>query len=360
MPPHRTEATLADKLLLVPHFAKVFTAVCIRLVTYPLVALTGGTKANLAIKDIAFAGLRQHMAGLNTAQEIMLLPPSTEAIYLEFAKKQGFQPDTDVLDSGMKVHWLGNKSAEKVLVFFHGGGYALPATEFHLVWYFNLSKDLSKKTKISVIMPSYTLTPQAQYPVQLQQAAETLDFLINKQGKKPSDIFISGDSAGGNMTVSLLSHLLHPHPAATKIDLKESLAGAVLLSPWVSFDTTTASWKRFEKSDMLAIPSVTRWTSQYLGDKPADNYNEAAIAEKSWWEGLDKVVKDVLVWGGGAERLLDGINDFSNKLKSAHKNTEIVITPGAAHDDFIADVVMGVKEKSEATKVVESWIAERI
>ncbi|KAF2173052.1 hypothetical protein M409DRAFT_17002 [Zasmidium cellare ATCC 36951] len=360
MAPHRTEATFVDKLMLVPHIAKIITAVCIRLVTYPLVAITGGTKANMMLKDIAFTGLRTHMGNLNTAQEIFLLPPSTEATYLEFAKKQGFQPDSDVLDSGMKVHWLGNKSAEKVLVFFHGGGYAVPATEQHLIWYFNLSKDLSKKTKLSVIMPSYTLSPQGQYPLQLQQAAETLDFLINKQGKKPSDIFISGDSAGGNMTVSLMSHLFHPHPAVSKIDLKEPLAGAVLLSPWVSFNTNTRSWKQFENSDMLAVSAVERWASQFLGDRSADNYVEAANADASWWSGLDKVVKDVIIWGGGAERLLDGINEFANKLKSAHKNTEIVIEPGAAHDDFIADVFLGKKEKSEATKVVESWIAERI
>lgn len=256
---------MSSTMLILVFQAKVLTAVCFRIATWPLVAATGGIKANLVLKDIAFSGLRTHMQGLNTAQEILLLPPNTEATYLEFAKKQGFQPDTDVLESGTKVHWLGSKTADKVLVFFHGGGYALPASEFHLKWYFNLSKDLSKKTKLSVIMPSYTLSPQGQYPLQLQQAAETLDFLINKKGKKPSDIFISGDSAGGNMTLSLMSHLLHPHPEALKIDLKEPLAGAILLSPWVQFKTNTDSFKRYQNSDMLSENAIQRWASQYLG-----------------------------------------------------------------------------------------------
>lgn len=150
----------------------------------------GGAKANSALKDIIFSALRTHMGGVNTAQEILLMRQNTEDVYLEFAKKEGFQPDTDVLDSGMKVHWLGNKAADKVLVFYHGGGYALPVSDGHLRWYYDLSKELSKKSRISVVMPSYTLSPQGQYPVQLQQAAETLDFLINKLGKKPNDVSV--------------------------------------------------------------------------------------------------------------------------------------------------------------------------
>ena len=129
------------------------------------------------------------MGGINTAQENLLMPPDTEATYLDFAKKEKFQPDTDVLSSGLKVHWLGKKSSDKVLVFFHGGGYAMPASTGHLKWYFDLSQELSKKKSISVIIPSYTLSAQAQYPVQLKQAAEVLDFLL-KQGKKPGDVCI--------------------------------------------------------------------------------------------------------------------------------------------------------------------------
>lgn len=68
------------------------------------------------------------------------------------------------------------------------------------------------------------------------------------------------------MTASLMSHLLHPHPAATKINLKEPLAGAILISPWVKFNTNTDSFKRYEKSDMLAEAAVQRWASQYLGE----------------------------------------------------------------------------------------------
>lgn len=75
---------------------------------------------------------------------------------------------------------------------------------------------------------------------------------------------------------------------------------------------------------------------------------------------MDKVVPGVLIWAGGAERLIDGINEFANKFKSVHRDTEIVIQPGAAHDDFIADMFLNRKGKSEATQVVESWIAERI
>ena len=130
---------------------------------------------------------------------------STESEYLNFAKTKNFQPDTTVLSSGLKVHWLGSKTAEKVLVYFHGGtspcaprllgycllepgGYVLAATPGHLEFLYDLQNELSKTKSISVVVPSYTLAPHAQYPSQLREAAETLSWLLNDRNKKPSDV----------------------------------------------------------------------------------------------------------------------------------------------------------------------------
>lgn len=50
-------------------------------------------------------------------------------------------------------------------------------------------------------------------------------------------IVIAGDSAGGNLTLGLISHLLHPHPDVPKVELSGPLATTILISPWVKFTT---------------------------------------------------------------------------------------------------------------------------
>ena len=51
---------------------------------------------------------------------------------------------------------------------------------------------------IAIFFLSYTLTPHAVYPTQLKQAVEALRYIIEEVGRSPSNVFIGGDSAGGN------------------------------------------------------------------------------------------------------------------------------------------------------------------
>lgn len=110
---------------------------------------------------------------------------------------------------------------------------------------------------------------------------------------------IAGDSAGGGLALSLLSHLLHPHLDVQKVPLSVPLRGAFLLSPWVSFDTTDDSYTRNAEKDFL-VPAVMRyWAGLHLGtiEEEVDpgvvtggtNYSELLLADASWWEGMHGV-----------------------------------------------------------------------
>lgn len=114
-------------------------------------------------------------------------------------------------------------------------------------------------------------------------------------------IAISGDSAGGNMALGLLSHILHPHPDIPKIELEEPLATAILISPWISFSTTYASMQRNKTSDMLTPEALYRWSESFKGSKSSDEYNEPMLADETWFSDVEKVVTDILVWGGDSE-----------------------------------------------------------
>ncbi|KAK3619502.1 hypothetical protein LTR56_024003 [Elasticomyces elasticus] len=351
------EPTTAEKLGMIPKVLFAIGSVFYHILTRPF---TSSPRPVDLFRDALFAGMRAFLSNISTAQE-QASQTTTEAEYLAVSKYKHYEPDTDVLESGLRVHWLGAKLSRTTILFLHGGGYNLAATAGHFEWLWELKQDLGQQSSISVVVPSYTLAPKGQYPLQLQQAAEVLQWLITKQGKSAGNIIIAGDSAGANLNVAVLSHLLHPHPDVPEIKLREPLAGAVLISPWARFiSETDESVTRYASSDMVTVSAAKRWSANYLGDAKLDFYNQPADADDQWFTGLDKKVKDVLVYAGGGEILLDSINAFTKILKQAHPRVELVIQPGVAHDDIILDKVLGYQKKAEGTKVIESWIAQRV
>jgi acetyl esterase/lipase len=130
-----------------------------------------------------------------------------------------------------------------------------------------------------------------------------------------------GDSAGGNLLLALLSHISHPHPSTNlpipRISLSTPFRGAVLNSPWISFDMFSDSFKHNEFKDCITIEVGKKWSGAWLAcpwphKEASDYYNQAITAPLRWWEGL--MVREVLVLGGGEEVLVDGIKDFAQRL----------------------------------------------
>lgn len=131
---------------------------------------------------------------------------------------------------------------------------------------------------------------------------------------------------------------------------------------------------------MLPPSAIHRWVNLFLGSKPSDEYSEAGRADASWFSGLESIVKDVLIWGGEStcrivlislnghhtntstteEVLVDSIQALGKTLTSAHPRVEVVIEPGAAHEDFIFDTLFGYKEKGQGTTLIESWLTVRL
>jgi len=91
-----------------------------------------------------------------------------------------------------------------------------------------------------------------------------------------------------------------------------------------------------------------------------DNWNQPILADDAWFRDLSSVASSILVWGGGGEVLVDSIQVIAAKLKEAHSRTEVVIQPGAAHEDFILDKLLGYKAKSQGTEVVERWLRDNL
>ena len=59
------------------------------------------------------------MALVNTGARAM--NPPSEDVYKAFAKEKGFKPESVTFgDVHAKAHWLGNKNAENLIIWFPG------------------------------------------------------------------------------------------------------------------------------------------------------------------------------------------------------------------------------------------------
>ena len=299
--------------------------------------------------------IRQLLANSTVRQQQAVLPSFDDA-YPAFAKKEGFTPAHEELADGTKAYWIGNTDAEKVILWFHGGGFNIPPEEGHFIFWKELS-DISGG-KVALLMLSYTLAPHEVYPFQLRQAVELVRYVFTELKRRPQDITFAGDSAGGNMALGVISHILHPHPKIPPLDLGgEKLGAAILLCPWCSFRTDWPSVSYNAHSDFISAPAGNMWSSSFLGGQKSDAYAEPLTAEPQWWEGLDGIVEEVMVLAGGGEVILDSVKELAKELEAVHPKVTTVIAEGEWHDrPIVAALGLGGGQND----AIKSFIKSRL
>lgn len=176
--------SILERLLLLPNVGRIIFAFFFRLFVGPFMS---GVKQKSIVKDALYTAIRTFLHVSSVAQEQYMLP-STEVAYKQLCGRNKIQPDVQTLKSGVKVYWLGSRTAKTVLLFFHGGGYVLPCGAGHWQFQMDLQKALSKDHDFAICALGYTLAPEMQYPGQLKQATEALEFLLVDQKRKPSSV----------------------------------------------------------------------------------------------------------------------------------------------------------------------------
>ena len=326
------------------------------------------------------------MNRLTIADARYLMAPTSKSYVESYCKPQGLEPRTLNLSNENgegTAHWIGDPNADAVVLYCHGGGYTQPASMGNYRYLSRLVKDLNgtqSKASISVLMLAYSLTPEAVHPTQLREAAVVLEHLIHGTGRSPSRIFLAGDSAGGNLIMSLLSHMLHPHPGVFRLQIGNPLGGVLLLSPWVGFRTDYPSFKQNAGLDLLSPFPLHKWSAMFLGKAntinpeadpgpiSGDQWTDVCLNPSSWWEGMHDIVMDVFIWWGAHEVFADPIRELESKFRTGWKvgggDCEKVVfleSAGEAHVAPISDTMLpGGGKKSDAQLEIEEWLKSRL
>lgn len=286
-----------------------------------------------------------------TPQQLLYLNKPTGQAYQAWIEKEAkirkLSPvlDTVVLADGVtKLHWVKKDRASNVVLFFHGGGYSIPLSPGHLNWCSSIiqaCESIEKTTAIAVL--EYDLAPEHKYPRQLQQAIFAMDYLL-QLGYQPGNVFLGGDSAGGHLALSLLSHMMHSHPSLQCLKLASPLAGVFLISPWLTDDASTLSYKQNACVDMLPLNAASTAADylipSYVLRAELENSQGWAMplyANDTWWQTLADVVSNIYITAGEFEMFRDHIVKFAEILRMQAPSCLITLEVGAseAHDHML-------------------------
>ncbi len=203
--------------------------------------------------------------------------------------------------------------ARRVVLHLHGGGFFMgsPAS------YRNRAMRLSFRLDAEVFVPEYRLAPEHPYPAALDDALAAFRCV---GGARPgSPLFITGDSAGGGLALSLLIRLRDlglPMPT-----------GAILLSPWTDLAVSGHSVDANHGRDLwFTRRHLEVWARHYLGSADARSpYVSAVFGDLS---GLPPL----LLLAGEDELLLDDARRVHDAAIRAGGDSELLVGAGMQHD----------------------------
>ncbi|KAI4334145.1 hypothetical protein L6164_018871 [Bauhinia variegata] len=229
-----------------------------------------------------------------------------------------------------------------IFYYIHGGGFCIGSR----TWpnFQNYCFRLASELRAVIISPDYRLAPENRLPaavedgylavkwLQAQAVADEQDSWLSEVADF-SRVFISGDSAGGNIAHHLAVKLQSGSAELAPVRVR----GYVLLAPFFGGTTRTKSEAEGAKDAFLNLELIDRYwrLSVPIGDT-ADYplVNPFGPLSKS----LEAVAVDpILVVVGGNDLLKDRIKEYASKLENWGNDIEYVEFEGKQHGFFTVD-----------------------
>ncbi|MCC8165392.1 MAG: alpha/beta hydrolase [Planctomycetes bacterium] len=239
-------------------------------------------------------------------------------------------PTETVSRDGVAGVWFTPAGAapDKVVLYYHGGGfiYGDAMTAEAIVG------TLAEKAGIRGFSLDYPLAPEATYPAAHDNAVAAYEMLL-RDGFKPENIVLAGDSAGGNLVLGTLLRLRERH-----IPLP---AGAFLLSPWTLLGGKEESVELKQHLDQgVTLEAVTMMGCTYA---PDHDWTDPLLSP--FYADLTGL-PPLLIHVGSHELLLDDAVAVARNAALADVPVTLRVWPGYGHVFQYAYTVSAAARKS--------------
>ncbi|MDR7157308.1 acetyl esterase/lipase [Sphingobium xenophagum] len=153
------------------------------------------------------------------------------------------------------------------IIHMHGGGYVCGSPTH----YGEFATRLARVIGAEVWVPDYSLAPENPFPAAIHEMMSVVNALVSDPTCLP--VFLSGDSAGGGLALTLASIMRRPVP----------IAGILLLSPWLDLTISSDGFSRCATSDpMFSKEAAENAARCYLqGEDPAHPLASPLFADLS-------------------------------------------------------------------------------
>ncbi|MFF8431281.1 alpha/beta hydrolase [Streptomyces sp. NPDC016566] len=217
-----------------------------------------------------------------------------------------------------------------VIVYIHGAGWVFGNAHTHD----RLVRELAVGAEAAVVFPEYDLSPEARYPVAIEQNYAVARWVVEQGASKGLDgsrLAVAGDSVGGNMT------------AALTLMAKERgglpLAQQVLFYPVTDASFDTGSYHQFATGYFLRRDGMRWFWDQYTTDE-AERAQITASPLRATAEQLSDL-PPALVITAEADVLRDEGEAYANKLREAGVPVTAVRFQGIIHDFVMLNALRG-------------------
>ncbi|PJE09146.1 MAG: esterase [Mycobacterium sp.] len=148
---------------------------------------------------------------------------------------------------------------ELTVIYLHGGGWVNEITSRH--W--QLAAQIAHQARATVIVPIYPLLPSA-------TAADVVPAVV-EMATQHADVYLAGDSAGGQIALSATLLLRDEHGVV--------LPGTVLISPALDLSLSNPAIASVEPTDpWLGRDAVQFFADRWRGDLPVDDPRVSPLA----------------------------------------------------------------------------------
>jgi acetyl esterase/lipase len=215
-----------------------------------------------------------------------------------------------------------------VILYIHGAGWVFGNAHTHD----RLVRELAVGAGAAVVFPEYDLSPEARYPVAIEQNFAVAQWVVQQGATKGLDgsrIAVAGDSGGGNMTAALT--LMAKQRGGI------TLVQQVLFYPVTDASFDTGSYHQFATGYFLRRDGMQWFWDQYTTDE-AERAQITASPLRATTEQLTGL-PPALVITAEADVLRDEGEAYANKLREAGVAVTAVRFQGVIHDFVMLDAL---------------------
>lgn len=239
------------------------------------------------------------------------------------------------------------ESVRNVIFYIHGAGWVFGSFHTHE----KLVRELAYRTNSVIIFPEYTRSPEARFPVAIEQCYSILNQIPNILKFKNIDanidtLTVAGDSVGGNMAIAMTF--------MSKFQKGIKIHKQLLYYPVTNHNFNTNSYCEFANGYYLYRDGMKWFWNQYEPNLRKRN----SILLSPLRASIEQLrnMPDAMILNGETDVLRDEGEAYANKLREACNDVTAIRFQGMIHDFVMLNSLDQTNACRAAMDVSTSWI----